>query len=57
MKDSDRAGKVLATFYKTVDVMKSAHNQPDKLMSIWESDIKAIEGVVSFLENLRDRTQ
>lgn len=47
------AKKVLAPFYKTVDVMKSAH-QRGTLMCIWDDDISAIEGVMLYLEKLRD---
>jgi len=46
--------KLLAPFYKTVDVMNSAHNSDSKLMSIWADDMKAVEAVMLFLEKLRD---
>lgn len=47
--------QVLGAFYKTLDVMKSAHGQGDRrLMSVWDDDLKAAEGVVAFLEAIRD---
>jgi hypothetical protein len=46
--------KLPAPFYKTVDVMNSAHNSDSKLMSIWADDMKAVEAVMLFLEKLRD---
>jgi hypothetical protein len=48
--------QVLGAFYQTVDVMKSARVE-DRTMDVWSSDIKAVEDVVSFLENLRDSAQ
>lgn len=47
--------KVLGAFYKTVDVMKSARNTPNHTMCVWADDMRAIEDVMRFLENLRDR--
>ena len=52
--DRDRVRKVLAPFYKTIDVMISAHNQPGHTMHVWKDDIRAVEDVMLFLEGLRD---
>lgn len=50
---NDEVRKLLAGFYKTVDVMKSARNKKEP-MSIWADDMKAVEDVMLFLESLRD---
>lgn len=57
MSEAEAARKVLAPFYKTVDVMKSARNKPGHTMCIWADDMKAVEDVMSFLEALRDGTK
>jgi len=46
--------QVLGAFYKTVDVMKSARNSESKMMNVWAADMKAVEDVMFFLEQLRD---
>jgi hypothetical protein len=51
---TERLRQVLGPFYKTVDVMKSARNSETKLMNIWAEDMKAVEDVMLFLEDLRD---
>lgn len=45
---------VLGPFYKTVDVMKSARNSTNMMMSVWADDMKSVEDVMLFLEKLRD---
>lgn len=45
--------QVLGAFYKTVDVMKAARNGKMP-MEIWADDMKAVEDVMFFLEQLRD---
>jgi hypothetical protein len=52
--EPERLRQVLGAFYKTVDVMKSARNSEAKTMNIWADDMKAVEDVMFFLEQLRD---
>jgi hypothetical protein len=54
--DGEDVRKVLAPFYKTVDVMKSARNSPTHTMHVWADDMKAVEDVMSFLEAIRDES-
>lgn len=54
MPDKAEIVKVLAPFYKTIDVMKSAHNTEAKTMCVWSDDVEAVEGVMLYLERLRD---
>lgn len=51
--DCGKVRELLAPFYKTVDVMKSARNSKTN-MNIWADDMKAVEDVMLFLESLRD---
>jgi hypothetical protein len=54
--DPRQIRELLGAFYKTVDVMKSARNSETKDMNVWADDMKAVEDVVLFLEQLRDAT-